>query len=533
VRALAARATQIAHAHRSPRAAALAAMGRALEAQMRGAPREALAELDEVPAGLLEGDWASQLLKMRGTNLALAGDATSAAAILATAAGVGSSWARAGAYDLLSMAQWSAGEVDGAVDSARTAVELATAAGTTWTAAIARATLACYLALLGDDEASDVLAECRRLPAGGEAAVMAQLGEAIRAAAGGDLDGARSQLAALPPPTPRAVRSMQWRAALECALVDGATERWAEAARTMPALRAAVDAGADAACHLAGGPLVERNRPLLPAVWTVRREHVVVHLLGAARVWLDRREPQVAAWHRPRVRELCLHLALRRDRGREAVAAALWPDLDARAAGANLRVTLTHLLDVVDPDRRRGAGSDLVVDDGAVLTFADSHRLRIDVREVASLAALVARAAAGGEGPAALAAGRRLLDHGWGPLLGGRPLGEWVEQPARTLADEVARAAGVAGQLALEAHELDLAGALGELGVAVDPWAEAPRALVVEARALAGDRDGARRALRALTEMLRGIGVEPALSTLQLAARHRLGPAWLDVPPPT
>jgi len=68
------------------------------------------------------------------------------------------------------------------------------------------------------------------------------------------------------------------------------------------------------------------------------------------------------AWGRARGRELFLHLAIVENATRSFFAASLWPDLVDQDAGRNLRVTLSHLLDVLDQERTRASGSPFIID---------------------------------------------------------------------------------------------------------------------------------------------------------------------------
>ena len=143
-----------------------------------------------------------------------------------------------------------------------------------------------------------------------------------------------------------------------------------------------------------------------------------------------------AAWQRGRVRRAGVApgpAAQRRSRRRGR--RRLWPDLDAGAASRNLRVTLSHLLDVLDPDRERGTGSEVVVDAAGRLHLADVAWLRVDVRELEEVAGRPSPPPARATSPPRSPAARRLLGFSDGPLLGGATTGEWVEPVRRGLDD--------------------------------------------------------------------------------------------------
>ena len=85
---------------------------------------------------------------------------------------------------------------------------------------------------------------------------------------------------------------------------------------------------------------------------------------------------------RRRVRELLSLLALRVEASREAVMAALWPDLDPARARNNLNVTVRHLRSALEPGRRPGEASFLLRTSGDLLRLHRSPHLRVDLWEV-------------------------------------------------------------------------------------------------------------------------------------------------------
>jgi LuxR family maltose regulon positive regulatory protein len=231
------------------------------------------------------------------------------------------------------------------------------------------------------------------------------------------------------------------------------------------------------------------------------------------------------AWSRGRVRELCLHLALVEDRNRAGVAAALWPDREDRSAGQNLRVTLTHLLDVIDPDRTRTRGSAFIVEDAGRLHFNRAAGLHVDLWDLQRHASAILVAPAH-ERPSLLAQGRRLLAVKSGPPLGGVAIGEWFEPYRRRIDELVAAAALHAGTAAVAAGDHALGESLGQRALHTDPWSERAHRLVVEARLASGNLDGARRGLRHALEVLDDLGVAPGPPTFELARRVGLSPRY-------
>ena len=498
-----------------------AVLGDALGHQLNGDPAAAIDALDRFPADRLHGDWAAQVRMMRGTNLLLLDRTADAIEVLEAATGHGSAWTYAVALELLGTARWNAGDRVGAIDDLRDAASLARSIGARPTATLAGAHLA---TLEAADERLEAEATARRIVAEREAGAaddepdrLLAAAQVLRTAASGDVPGAAAGAAALEVPG-RAVRSAHWTVALQAALVPEADAELEAVADAHPSLRHALAAGRAGRDHLASGaPASAAARRLLPRSWCEPEPPVVeLRLLGAPTVLHDGRDLGRADWERARVRELCLHLALVTTSPRDQVAARLWPDLDREAANRNLRVTLSYLLNVLDPDRPKGVPSDLVDDGAGRLALSSSPRLRIDVRVTATLAEQVRIGAAAGDASSVVRAGRRLVRIPGGALLGGGSTSAWVEQADAERSEQVLRAALLGGPVLLRAGHPDLAEAMAERGLVEDPWAERLHQVVVRSRLARDDLDGARRALRRAHRALTDLGVEPEVTTKEL-----------------
>ncbi|MGN6696446.1 MAG: AfsR/SARP family transcriptional regulator, partial [Aquihabitans sp.] len=294
-----------------------------------------------------------------------------------------------------------------------------------------------------------------------------------------------------------------------------------------PSLREGVHAGRAGREHLATGqPAPAAARRLLPASWCEHEPPTVeLRLLGAPTVLHDGRDIGHPDWERARVRELCLHLALVTTSARDQVAARLWPDLGRDAANRNLRVTLSYLLNVLDPGRPKGTASALVDDAAGTLSLSSSPRLRIDVRETSVWSEQIRIGAASGDASAVVRAARRLARVPGGDLLGGVAAGEWIERADEARAEQVLRASLTGGPVLLRAGHPDLAEAIAQRGLVEDPWAERLHQVVVRARLAGDDLDAARRALRRALKALHDLGVQPEPATLELARLVGIDPA--------
>ena len=116
-----------------------------------------------------------------------------------------------------------------------------------------------------------------------------------------------------------------------------------------------------------------------------------IELLGRFRVSVGGRAVADDVWHRRKPAAVVKLLALAPGHRihRERVMDALWPELDASAAGANLRKALHHARSALD-DVGSGAGA-LVRSAGDVLTL-DAAGLSLDVELFRSLLAAARRA---------------------------------------------------------------------------------------------------------------------------------------------
>ncbi len=379
--------------------------------------------------------------------------------------------------------------------------------------------LACLLAATGQDSETQMLLEqvhsAGPVPSS-EGAALAAVAETLLRI--DDPEAARSLLEAIVVPD-RPVRSSLWRRALLDAL---APVEAPDRANPVPGFEYAVAAGTAGRRFLAGGPPAEaRHRPYLPARWCLAHPaSTTVTLFGIGGVRRDHRAVAHPAWQRTRVRELCLHLALVHQASRSRVAATLWPDRNERSAGQNLRVTLSHLLDVLDPDRERSHGSRLLRETGGAFDLDPSSGLRVDVWDVQRHAELV-MATPDDQRASVLAHARRLRIARTGPLLDATVVGDWCSPYRRRLDDLVIAAASRAGALALHGSDPALAVDLGRLVLAVDPWSEDGHRQVIEGQLAQGDLEGARRTQLEAISLLDDLGVAPSRAMVLLG--YRLG----------
>ena len=120
-------------------------------------------------------------------------------------------------------------------------------------------------------------------------------------------------------------------------------------------------------------------------------------MLGPLELRADGQRVTRAELRRARVRELLSVLVVERSVTRERAMDVLWPDFDADVVARNLRVTLTHLRRLLEPERPPGeAGFHLRVDSTTIQLFA-SPKLLVDLWEMTALRASAAAARTSGD----------------------------------------------------------------------------------------------------------------------------------------
>ncbi len=229
-------------------------------------------------------------------------------------------------------------------------------------------------------------------------------------------------------------------------------------------------------------------------------------VLGSVELRRDGRPVTAPEWRRRRVRDLLSHLVLRRPDSREQLAADLWPELDAEGQARNLRVTLTHLLRAIEPERRGRDASFLVQTHGDALIVHRGEWFDTDVWRFDDLAQAAVEADRRGEPSAAL-----------GPMVEavalwrGEPLdlavADWALPDVEARRTRLAALATRAGELLLAHGDADRAREMGDIALGVDAWSDRAHHLVIRAHATVGHRRAAQAAVAGYGLALREIGL--------------------------
>lgn len=257
--------------------------------------------------------------------------------------------------------------------------------------------------------------------------------------------------------------------------------------------------------------IVVRRRPR-PA--TVRRSARLVHLpspvpsvgslptvraLGCLTVEPLPRDVEL----RLRVRELLGVVVSRRAIARDTAACLLWPDKELPAARSNLRVTLSHLMRVVEH-----TGTDWLSSRHGTLSI-DTSRVRIDVDEFTAAEALGRQAERTGQLARAVEHYARALGWYGGEYLQGVDLGgvQYERLRLEALAFDVA----IAGARAARSiGEPDRAVSFACAALTIDPLGDAGAIELAGAVRAMGRLDAARSALGRHADELRRAGISPA-----------------------
>ncbi len=206
---------------------------------------------------------------------------------------------------------------------------------------------------------------------------------------------------------------------------------------------------------------------------------------------------------RLRVRELLALVVSHRRIARDAAAYALWRDKDLTAARQNLRVTLSHLMRVVE-----ATGGDWLVSAGGVLSV-DTSRVRIDVDEFEASEAFARRAERSGRpAVAAVHYGRALRWYRGAYLTGLDVDGAQYE---RLRLEALAFDAAISGARAARAiGEPDRAVGFACTALGIDPLGDAAAVELAAAVRAMGRSDAARSALGRHADELRRAGICPS-----------------------
>ena len=331
----------------------------------------------------------------------------------------------------------------------------------------------------------------------------------------GDLEGA----AALPWGSPSLLR----RSILEPFLVElivAASARGVDGARTMlddlhldphVLLRRVIDRYE--------GPMASEAKRLLRRVPARPGETLRIGVLGPLELRRGGQLVEDSAWSRERVRSLLLYLVDRGRVRRDRAASALWGDMEDEAAVNNLRVTLNHLQQVLQPGRDRDSAPFFIQSDGDYLGLVDDPLLAIDVREFERRIDEATQAESERAPALALENYLSAVDLYRGPYLIDGADRDWGYYDRIRIQSRFVESAIRAGDLLLARGDAREADRLAVRAAETEPFSEPAHRLRARALLAAGDRAAARAALSSAVEDLRAEDLEPEPGTLDLLDR--------------
>lgn len=254
----------------------------------------------------------------------------------------------------------------------------------------------------------------------------------------------------------------------------------------------------DTVRRLAGNPderVAGAARELGAIVPTDPAAPITLRVLGALEVEVNGKLSSAPELRRERVRSLLGLLVTRRSVRRLEAATELWPHLGEAQALANLRVTLSHLLRLLEPGRARNAASTYIRQDQEALTLVARDDLTVDAWEFEALVAEAEKLERAGAPSLALDAYRRAVRLWRGQLLAELETSEWLAFARTRLGAMFVRSAIRAGELLAAHGDHGEAIVMGERAIRADPWADDAYRLLAGSHLARGDRATARRVL--------------------------------------
>jgi LuxR family maltose regulon positive regulatory protein len=317
------------------------------------------------------------------------------------------------------------------------------------------------------------------------------------------LDRVTAVQAHLPPP---------WLAELGlAAIAAGRTDGWALLDGTWTVTRGTVLQLAEGGDHA----LRQAARDALARLPSPPCRRLQLSLLGPVELRADDGPVDAADWRRGRVRMLLAYLAINGPVSRSQLAFDLWPDLDLDGQSRNLRVTLTYLLRVLEPDRTSRDASFFVRQHGNNISLHAGEWLGVDAWAFDDHCARARDADRQGLPSSALHHALRAVDL-WrdDPVeIASEPWAvAWVEQRGLRFAATAVRA----GELLLAQGALDRVEDLAGKALALDPWLEAGHRLIVATHRARGNNLAARRALQRYRDAVHDLGVDASEATMMV-----------------
>lgn len=269
--------------------------------------------------------------------------------------------------------------------------------------------------------------------------------------------------------------------------------------------------------------LLRHGFPTIAADDTVDDYHpgytLRIQMLGTFRVWRGAQEIQAREWQREKARQLFQLLLTYRGHWvqREQICAWLWPEADLEAAERQFKVTLNALNTALEPARPPRVAPFFIRRQGLAYSFAPSYGVWIDVDE---FELRVATAGAQGEPELAQRNAQAAIQLYKGDYLAEALYDTWTgEERERLLARYLSTAMSYAAQLSA-AGDQSQAVQICEQVLRRDRCYEEAYQVLMRAHARAGSRSLAIRSYTRCAQALRDeLNIEPLPETVALYER--------------
>ncbi len=204
-------------------------------------------------------------------------------------------------------------------------------------------------------------------------------------------------------------------------------------------------------------------------------------------------------WRRSRVQELLAWLLLNRSGSRQSIAAVLWPESSETAGQNNLRVHLSHLHRLLEPDRRKSWPPWFVRSDGEYLML-ETQGLSSDVEDFDSAWKRGLEADRQGVPSIVLEEFGRVGDLYTGDLLGSLPNPDWALYERIERRSRATTALARIGELNSARGEPEVAAEAATIALRIDPLCQRASRVFIRSLQSMDNHSGAHQAARDLIE---------------------------------
>ncbi|HET6963196.1 MAG TPA: BTAD domain-containing putative transcriptional regulator, partial [Acidimicrobiales bacterium] len=270
-------------------------------------------------------------------------------------------------------------------------------------------------------------------------------------------------------------------------------------------------------------PFGRAARAVLAAVPIPPQSRTRIEVLGPTRLLRDGVVVDHPDWRRQRVRQLvCVLVALRQVR-RSQLGVLLWPEFDEKGVSSNLRMTLTYVHSLLEPQRGRGDAPWFIQQSGGVLCLRPDEHLSVDAWEFEAALDAADEAAAAGATTSELEHLLSAVGLWRGEYLEDAAGEEWADPLRERVRQRFVHAAVRAGELLLASGRFHPAIDAADRALSADPWCETAMRLRVSGFLAAGERTSAMHAFEAARRALTDLGIPPEPATEELGRRLATG----------